>query len=639
MANTIFYTEVIGSVQAVLNRRKQYYSSENRDSNAHAWLFKKIAWAEAFAINGKRSARIDTPKEGGLGPNGMYKSITSDDTYKHYPKPHIESVNVSAEGDFGSIIKLDLKFTVHTLTDLNAIQPFFDIGGDLRVRWGWNNAGTAAGRNGRFLGKIYNFSYNLNSVGGFDCTTQAMMPGTTIIGGNVDAPKHDEDKKIEDALGNSISPNSIINSYKYAEVELSKNTQLNTEPINGLMLVRYNKNWSESAEPSTSTTAIANRGAPGAFNQGQQTQPVGVTPIPASANTGLAQSQGDFHLYISLQRFVQDINQLARDNSTWFKDNNVSIICDETVTKGLVPYDATKLVSANPIEVLFPGYATYGDNNAFKFGTYDAAMTQGDLSKIMISFKWMQAAFAKIGTEKPKGTKSADSSVAGMLQKIFDLIYKHSGERFKLTMVTNPKSKLGKELLIIDINYIETDKVFVYPITAVTQGSIARSVSLQSKVPNEFQTAAFVAASNGFSSQNGRSIGKVLGRPPGDPAEAAKPDPVTLAEAIKSMDGTGVTPDNVKSLQAALKRERISRPPDSTVGKEIIPFPLDFSVTLDGIEGFIFGNAITCNYLPDVYKKASTELAFTVTKVSHTISNGDWTTTLNTVCRIVSQEK
>ena len=32
-------------------------------------------------------------------------------------------------------------------------------------------------------------------------------------------------------------------------------------------------------------------------------------------------------------------------------------------------------------------------------------------------------------------------------------------------------------------------------------------------------------------------------------------------------------------------------------------------------------------------------MAFTVTKVSHTISNNDWITTLNTVCRIVTQDE
>jgi hypothetical protein len=66
--------------------------------------------------------------------------------------------------------------------------------------------------------------------------------------------------------------------------------------------------------------------------------------------------------------------------------------------------------------------------------------------------------------------------------------------------------------------------------------------------------------------------------------------------------------------------------------KEAIPFPIDFSCTLDGIEGFVFGNAITTNYLPTIYKKS--KVIFTVVRVEHNISGNDWTTTLGTACRI-----
>ena len=67
-----------------------------------------------------------------------------------------------------------------------------------------------------------------------------------------------------------------------------------------------------------------------------------------------------------------------------------------------------------------------------------------------------------------------------------------------------------------------------------------------------------------------------------------------------------------------------------------MPFPLNFSATIDGIEGFVFGNVITTNYLPAVYQ--TTKLAFTVTKVEHLIANNDWTTILSTVCRLLPDE-
>ena len=52
-------------------------------------------------------------------------------------------------------------------------------------------------------------------------------------------------------------------------------------------------------------------------------------------------------------------------------------------------------------------------------------------------------------------------------------------------------------------------------------------------------------------------------------------------------------------------------------------------------EGFVFGNAVTCNYLPTAYSNSSNnKICFTVSTVEHNISQNDWTTTLNTMCRV-----
>jgi hypothetical protein len=67
-----------------------------------------------------------------------------------------------------------------------------------------------------------------------------------------------------------------------------------------------------------------------------------------------------------------------------------------------------------------------------------------------------------------------------------------------------------------------------------------------------------------------------------------------------------------------------------------IPFPLKLSVTLDGVEGFKFGDTITTSYLPKRYQDpyGNLKIVFTVTKYEHKIANNDWTTTLEALCRI-----
>ena len=65
-----------------------------------------------------------------------------------------------------------------------------------------------------------------------------------------------------------------------------------------------------------------------------------------------------------------------------------------------------------------------------------------------------------------------------------------------------------------------------------------------------------------------------------------------------------------------------------------IVYPLDFSFTIDGIAGIKFGDAVTTNYMPGLYKKKPTRCSFTVLSVEHNVSGNDWTTTCSTVFRM-----
>jgi hypothetical protein len=119
--------------------------------------------------------------------------------------------------------------------------------------------------------------------------------------------------------------------------------------------------------------------------------------------------------------------------------------------------------------------------------------------------------------------------------------------------------------------------------------------------------------------------------------------------AKKNIDAANVGPntDNVIAMQAAIKRLYVggSNSGGTDREKESVPFPISFSCTLDGIEGIVFGNTITSNYLPAAYQgnrhlseadkksKNTPKVAFTVSTVEHNIAGNDWTTTLSTICR------
>ena len=62
-------------------------------------------------------------------------------------------------------------------------------------------------------------------------------------------------------------------------------------------------------------------------------------------------------------------------------------------------------------------------------------------------------------------------------------------------------------------------------------------------------------------------------------------------------------------------------------------YPIDLSLTIDGISGFKFGDVISTNLVPKNYF-TDYKMDFTVTKINHTIKDGIWETTLNTKSRI-----
>ena len=62
-------------------------------------------------------------------------------------------------------------------------------------------------------------------------------------------------------------------------------------------------------------------------------------------------------------------------------------------------------------------------------------------------------------------------------------------------------------------------------------------------------------------------------------------------------------------------------------------YPINLALTLDGISGFQWGNAIHTEFIPKVYKD---KVVFQVTAVDHKIDDGDWETSIETACRVAT---
>ena len=144
---TIFYST--SAAQGTISARAAVYNAEVRDSNAFAWLYKKMAYVNASA----GTSGLANPVGGGLGNDqSMYtnpgESTDKDGSSKvtrFLPKSHIVSLKTSYAGDMGSTIKGEIAFTVYSLSQLEGAAGFFTVGADMYANWGWANAGGVGG--------------------------------------------------------------------------------------------------------------------------------------------------------------------------------------------------------------------------------------------------------------------------------------------------------------------------------------------------------------------------------------------------------------------------------------------------------------------------------------------------------------
>ena len=138
--NNPFYNAVAGTVSKEIDTRASIYAARARGTKdtayIHSWLHRKTAYVKVF-YNG--NPVLEPPKKGfeSLYDNGLY------------PPAVVNSVRISNEGDFGSLLKADINFTVFTKSQLSEFTKsllFVGSTQDLEpkpvtIEYGWTTGG------------------------------------------------------------------------------------------------------------------------------------------------------------------------------------------------------------------------------------------------------------------------------------------------------------------------------------------------------------------------------------------------------------------------------------------------------------------------------------------------------------------
>ena len=199
-------------------------------------------------------------------------------------------------------------------------------------------------------------------------------------------------------------------------------------------------------------------------------------------------------------------------------------------------------------------------------------------------------------------------------------------------------------------------KPFVFEATIFKP--LIKNVQISSRPPKELAFAAYIAARGQEANDRGGDFReKSLAKPYSGDANVLRPTARDNAEyekqgkknddektreenAVGTQGFTQEWCDNYRSILSKLKRLTIKA--STTSGRSIgvgghwlnkAIYPVEFTVTIDGINGFKFGDVLKTTMIPRHYN-VDWDMVFTVTKILHKVTPSSWETTLNTAARL-----
>ena len=206
-------------------------------------------------------------------------------------------------------------------------------------------------------------------------------------------------------------------------------------------------------------------------------------------------------------------------------------------------------------------------------------------------------------------------------------------------------------LIYYDTNYVTTGNApaleFVLPVFATKTGaSVVREFSLTSNVPNSVKNMVFGIDSNKTGTQRVTTYNPCIYANAETRIQLAKDWELEHHRAVYALaekkEEIAKKPEKdeqiIKELKQILEKYVTYFTEDivKSIGNNKSIFPMDLEFTIDGINGFKFGDVLNFNGLP---KRYTDSFVFTVLGIEHTVSNeGEWTTKIKCNPRIRIKE-
>ena len=633
-----FYNNVDSDVIAELNKRAKYVGAKVRsgvNDDVLEWSYRKTAYGHVKA---------GSVTMGFAGPKSMTDrsgNLTLYDSTRNVPSyPLLQSIDITNDGTVGSLLRGKFNFTYWPKQDkesfnMNKVSNnLFVPGKEAQLSWGWSVGGNR--NNQAFTGIINNFNWSYNADLSMNAEVSIVSAASIAIGLSGDQSKAETESEATDPAGVPIRG---INIATIIDTDLAEISSSNTMKVAGqTAYINKTKNnlldytcigWPYSEEGSNKTNI--------------QT-----------------------FWYTSVTRFVEATNKLIQEFEAGGPEGISSII--KFQVDGNTTQHLPKVKSSYPQDVIFPSSAmgSYGevkprtwDGNFYGFnpaklfdGTAFTISATGDknldadainIGGILISVNYIKDTYRNYIQEN--AANISYRNITKFVEDVLKRINVASGDMYQFSAVLcdDPESmkdikkynELDVSVLSIEdtnIGKIHTSRVQPFPFKGNINAPLIKNINISSKPPAPMAAAAFTKARGSNNANNDTPVSDNNKRKKQD-----KPEPKTtqaeIEKHLQTFSSSGFNEkwcETYRGLLGRLKRVSSTGKDAHWLTKAI--YPVELSITLDGIAGFSFGNIITTNLLPKQYVDA--KMVFAITKIDHKITPHIWETTLHTVCRL-----
>ena len=276
----------------------------------------------------------------------------------------------------------------------------------------------------------------------------------------------------------------------------------------------------------------------------------------------------------------------------------------------------------------------------------------GMLSNILLNVRFVE------------NTLKEEEYLDSFINKILDSVNEACSDMWDLQMVEDPD--VPAILRIVDANLEEEseEEVIVPEIPAVGQNSIARDITIETKLSGRIAAMVMYGTN---SAKNSHEMGKEKTASwnlfNAEVVDMDHQNMIMRTKVNKDVDGCGNSEEDLlaaaQKIRDSYKEARIDladnveteqiESAQSAVRKMVelgsaatdenqhalstlsggITLPIELGITLDGMSGIVWGYPITIDYLPPRYSATG----FTITSVDHTIDSSGWTVELGSIMR------